>query len=178
MRLTFIAGAVLVLSASAALTAAKMPTIEDARQFLSKVESALLVLSVDAGRADWIKSTFITDDTEVLSAKLDQASIDATVKFAKEAAPFDRIALPPIEQRKLKLLKNSLELATPSDPAEAAEVTRLAASLEGAYGKGKYCPDARQVPGSGRPEQDHGKQPRSERTRSDVDRVARMSGSR
>jgi len=37
-------------------------------------------------------------------------------------------------------LKNSLTLATPSDPAEAAEVTRLGASLEGAYGKGKYCP--------------------------------------
>jgi len=140
VRHTFIASAVLAVAASAALAAAKMPTIEDARAFLSKVESALLVLSVDAGRADWIKSTFITDDTEVLSARLDQASIDATVKFAKEAAPFDRIALSPIEQRKMKLLKNALTLATPSDPAEAAEVTRLGASLEGTYGKGKYCP--------------------------------------
>src|SRR5947209_6104582 len=106
--LPFIAGVVLAVAASAALTAAKMPTVEDAREFLSKVESALLVLSVDAARADWIRSTFITDDTEVLSAKLEQASIDATVKFAKDSAPFDRIALPPIEQRKLKLLKNSL----------------------------------------------------------------------
>ena len=34
-----------------------------------------------------------------------------------------------------------LTLAAPADPAESAEVTRLAASLEGAYGKGKYCPE-------------------------------------
>ena len=41
----------------------------------------------------------------------------------------------------MKLLKIGLVLATPADPKESEEVTRLAASLDGAYGKGKYCPD-------------------------------------
>jgi peptidyl-dipeptidase A len=39
----------------------------------------------------------------------------------------------------MKLLKLGLTLAAPSDPKESAEVTRLASSLEGVYGKGKYC---------------------------------------
>ena len=120
--------------------AARIPTVADAKSFLDKAEAQLLALSVNASRGDWIKSTFITDDTEAVAAKLDQAQIDATVKLAKESVQFDRIALPPIEQRKIKLLKNSLTLATPSDPAESAEVTRVLASLEGSYGKGKYCP--------------------------------------
>jgi peptidyl-dipeptidase A len=123
-----------------AMAANRLPTASDAKAFLDKAESELLALGVNSGRGDWIKSTYITDDTEAIAAKLDQAQIDATVKLAKESVTFDRIALPPVEQRKIKLLRNSLTLATPSDPAEAAEVTRLAASLEGTYGKGKYCP--------------------------------------
>ena len=43
--------------------------------------------------------------------------------------------------RKLKLLKLSLTLPAPKDPAEREALTKFAASLEGAYGKGKYCPD-------------------------------------
>ncbi len=39
------------------------------------------------------------------------------------------------------MLKNALVLAAPADPAKSAEVTRLASSLEGTYGKGKYCPE-------------------------------------
>jgi peptidyl-dipeptidase A len=137
LRLPVFASAAVIVTTA---IAARMPTVADAKSFLDKAEAQLLALSVNASRGDWIKSTYITDDTEAVAAKLDQAQIDATVKLAKEAVQFDRIALSPIEQRKIKLLKNSLTLATPSDPAESAEVTRLAASLEGAYGKGKYCP--------------------------------------
>ncbi len=50
---------------------------------------------------------------------------------------FDHVKLPPDMARKMMLLKLGLTLAAPSDPAESAEVTRLAPSLEGTYGKGK-----------------------------------------
>jgi len=40
----------------------------------------------------------------------------------------------------MKLLKLLLSLPAPSNPAERAELTRIAASMESAYGKGKYCP--------------------------------------
>jgi peptidyl-dipeptidase A len=130
----------IVAIAALAAAATRLPTESDAKAFLDKAESELLGLAVYTSRGDWIKSTYITDDSEAVAAKLTQAQIDATVKLAKESVQFDRIALTPIEQRKIKLLRNSLTLATPSDASEAAEVTRLAAALEGTYGKGKYCP--------------------------------------
>src|SRR4029079_4315818 len=54
---------------------------------------------------------------------------------------FDGLQLPPDVERKIKLLKLSLTLPAPKDEKERAEVTKLRASLEGAYGKGKYCPE-------------------------------------
>ncbi len=137
LRLPLFASAAILVTTA---IAARNPTLADAKAFLKKAETQLLALSIDASRADWIKSTYIIDDSEAVAAKFDQAQIDATVRFAKESVLFDRLALPPAERRKIQLLKNSLTLATPSDPAESAEVTRLATSLEGAYGKGKYCP--------------------------------------
>jgi peptidyl-dipeptidase A len=42
----------------------------------------------------------------------------------------------------MDLLKRSLELVTPAEPGEAAELTRLGTSLEGTYARGRWCPDA------------------------------------
>ncbi|MDQ6708632.1 MAG: M2 family metallopeptidase [Acidobacteriota bacterium] len=113
---------------------------EDAKSFLENVEKKLLALSVDSTRADWVRSTFITGDTEILAAKADERDIAATVQLAKESTRFDRERLDPVLERKLKLLKNALTLAAPSDPKESEEVTRIVSSMEGTYGKGKYCP--------------------------------------
>jgi peptidyl-dipeptidase A len=115
-------------------------TPEEARKFIDDAEQKLLLLGVDAARADWVKSTYITDDTEAISAKLDEKSIAATVDYAKRATRFDGLNLDPVTARKLKLLKLSLTIATPSDPAESEELTRIVSGMEGTYGKGKYCP--------------------------------------
>src|SRR6516164_3131357 len=116
-------------------------TSEDAKQFLASAEDRLNTLNVEAQRADWVHENFITDDTEALSAKGDQRYIDEQVKRAKDSTRFDKLQLPEDMTRKMKLLKIGLVLATPSDPKESEEVTRIAASLDGTYGKGKYCPD-------------------------------------
>src|SRR5271157_4648688 len=84
------------------------PTPEDAHKFADDVEQKLLVLGVDQARADWIKSTYITDDTEAIAAKLDERAINATVDYVKQAAKFDGLNLDPVTARKLKLLKLSL----------------------------------------------------------------------
>ena len=116
-------------------------TPEEARKFIDDVEQKLLLLGVDSGRADWIKSTYITDDTEAIAAKLDEKAIAATVDYAKQATRFDGLKLDPVTARKLKLLKLSLTIATPSDPKESEELTRIVTGMEGTYGKGKYCPN-------------------------------------
>src|SRR4030095_14937726 len=92
-------------------------------------------------RADWVKSTFITKETEELSADANKELIAATTELAEQAARFDGVSLAPDVQRKMKLLKLSLTMPAPKDPAERDELTKIAASMEGDYGKGKYCPD-------------------------------------
>ncbi|MCL5744310.1 MAG: M2 family metallopeptidase, partial [Acidobacteria bacterium] len=119
----------------------KPPSVAEARAFLEEAESRMLALSNEAGRASWVQSTYITGDTELLAAAANERAIAAGVEFAKQARRFDGLPLPPDLARKMKLLKLSLTLAAPSDPKESAEVTRIAASLEGAYGKGTYCPE-------------------------------------
>ena len=107
---------------------------------MDQAEQTLLDLDIAAGRADWVKSTYITEDTETLAAREDERSIAATVDLTKRATRFDKLQMPPDLARKFKLLKVSLTLATPADPKEAAELTRIVNSMEGAYGRGKYCP--------------------------------------
>jgi peptidyl-dipeptidase A len=133
---------VLLVCACAALASAqgRKPTADDARKFINDVEQKLLLLGIDAGRADWIRSTYIIDDSEALAAKMDERAINATVQYAKEATKFDGLQLDAVTARKLKLLKLSLTIATPSDPKESEELTRIVSGMEGTYGKGKYCP--------------------------------------
>ena len=116
------------------------PSAEEARQFTAEAETQLLALANEAGTAAWVQANFITQDTEALSAKGNERLINAQVKYAKQAARFDKLTLPDDLRRKLLLLKLSLTLPAPADPKEAAEVTRLAAGLEATYGRGKYCP--------------------------------------
>src|SRR5271169_2181420 len=92
------------------------PAGVDAKQFLADTEAKLNTLNVESQRADWVHENFITDDTEALSAKADQRSIDEGVRSAKAATQFDKATLPEDQTRKLKLLKIGLVLATPSDP--------------------------------------------------------------
>lgn len=114
---------------------------------MDNVERRLLALSNESGRASWVQATYITDDTEVLAALASERAINATVEFAKQATRFDKLALPPDLARKFKLLKVSLTLATPSNPKESEELTRLVTSMEGVYGKGRYCRDGAQDKG-------------------------------
>ena len=130
--------------ATLAGAAAPKATPEEARKFIDDVEQKLLLLGVNSSMADWVRSTYIIDDTEALSAKLDERAIAATVQYAKESTRFDGLKLDPVTARKIKLLKLSLTIATPADPKESAELTRIVAGMEGTYGKGKYCPSGPQ----------------------------------
>ena len=113
----------------------------DANEFMKKAEASLLDLNIKTSRADWVRSTFITDDTENISAEANDALIAATTELAEQARSYEGQQLSPDLQRKIKLLKLSLTLPAPKDPAERNELTKLAASMEGEYGKGKYCPE-------------------------------------
>src|SRR3989441_370509 len=117
------------------------PSAAEAEKFIAAAEKKLFELNLKYSRADWVKSTFITDDTEALSADANNAVITAVTELADQSRRFDGLDLPYDVARKIKLLKLSLVLPAPKDPAERDELTKRAASLEGDYGKGKYCPE-------------------------------------
>jgi peptidyl-dipeptidase A len=116
-------------------------TVGEAEKFMADVEKRLMDLSIKSGRADWVRSTFITDDTEKIAAAANTDLIAATTEYAEQAKKFDGVDLPADLQRKMKLLKLSLTLPAPKDEAERKELTEIAAKMEGDYGKGKYCPE-------------------------------------
>jgi peptidyl-dipeptidase A len=117
------------------------PTVEDARVFLTDAEAQFYDLSVKASRANWVQENFITQDTEQIGADANQQLNTLSVDLAKKAARFDRLQLPQEMARKLTLLKLSAGFPAPSDAALQKELAQVLASLDGDYGRGKWCPD-------------------------------------
>jgi peptidyl-dipeptidase A len=117
-----------------------------ARALVEESETRLRDLSIEAQLASWVYETNITPDTEILTSKADARLSIATIELAKRAARIPREALPADLGRRLTLLRLSLSLFSPSDPAESEELARLVASMRGAYGKWTYRP--RGAPGA------------------------------
>jgi peptidyl-dipeptidase A len=137
---TFALTAALAAASVASIGAAPArPTAAEAQAFVTEAEARLKALAEEAGRAEWIKNTYITEDSEILAAQANQRAISAAVELAKQATRFDGLELPAETARKLKVLKLSLTLPAPADPRLAAELTRIVPEMEGIYGRGKYC---------------------------------------
>lgn len=116
------------------------PTAEDAARFVDDAEKKLTKLGIESNHAAWVQANFITHDTQVLSSMAAERLLTEAVKFAKEAARFDKLELPYDTRRKLDLLKRSLTAPAPGDPEKTREITQIASRLEAMYGEGKYCP--------------------------------------
>ncbi len=110
-------------------------------RFFDETEQELLQAAIDSQRSDWVYSTFITQDTEELSSAALARLIAATVRRAREAsARFPAASLRGELARKARLLPLSLPLLAPSEPALAQELTRLVASMQATYAKGRHTP--------------------------------------
>jgi peptidyl-dipeptidase A len=118
--------------------------VAEAQAFIDSAERQLFDLSIKAQRAAWVEQNFITDDTEQIAADANQVVTAKSVELSKEAHRFDGLSLPPELARKLLLLKISTLLPSPKDVAKQKELAQLEVSLEGDYGKGKWCPDGPQ----------------------------------
>src|SRR5665213_2308282 len=122
------------------MTAAPAPTVAEARAFMDRTEAELLKLNTLLNRAQWVQETYITDDTELLAASQNERAIARTTELIDQARRFESLKLPPDLKRKFLLLKLSLTMPAPKDARLREELTQVAASLDGSYGKGKYCP--------------------------------------
>jgi len=134
--------AVLLLSLGSCSTGDRTTPVEgEGEAFVDQAETELLDLWIKAERAAWVQANFITSDTEAMSADALTEVLAATARLAGESTRYDGLDLSHDAARKIQLLKTSLPLAAPSDPAKQAELTKITTEMEGIYGKGKYCPD-------------------------------------
>jgi peptidyl-dipeptidase A len=129
-------------SPAAPQPAAPPPTAAEAKAFVDRVNADLLRLYVQQGTADWVRQTYITDDTERLAADATAELMAYQSRATAEAVRFDGVQVDPDTRRMLTLLKTSTTLPAPSDAARREELAALAARLDSLYGKGKYCPPA------------------------------------
>jgi peptidyl-dipeptidase A len=117
------------------------PTVAEAERFIAQAETRLLDLWIKSSRATWVAENFITDDTESISADADAAVKAATTDLANKAKRYEKLSLPPDVARKFMLLKLSVDIPAPHDPAAQAELAKIAVSLDSDYGKGTWCAD-------------------------------------
>jgi peptidyl-dipeptidase A len=112
----------------------------DVTAFLSDANTRLLKVLNEANEAGWVLGTYITADTQAISARADEAYVNASTDYAKRAARFPADAGTPEERRQLTVLKNTMTMAAPADPMKTTELTTISSRMAAAYGSGKYCP--------------------------------------
>ena len=117
------------------------PTAAEAKAFIERVNPELRGYSIKSSTGDWIKNTYITDDTERNAATANDALLAFQTGAVKEAARFSGLSGIDADTARMLLILR-LAGAGPSDPAHRFELTTLNAKLEGIYGKGKYCKGA------------------------------------
>jgi len=115
-------------------------TSKTAKAFVDDVNKELKQLQVRSSTAEWIKNTYITDDTERMAAAANDELLGYTARAVKEAARFRNVPADADTKRMMYLLRVSSPVAAPSDPALRLELTTLGAKMEGTYGKAKSCP--------------------------------------
>ncbi len=140
------AGFTVSIAQAQASTNAPPPTPEEAKKFIETAEQRLFDLGVKAQRASWVQENFITVDTEQIAADANEEANTAATQFAKQAHRFDHVQLSPELARKRLLLELSAGFPAPDDPKAQKELAQLLSSLDGDYGKGKWCPDGANKP--------------------------------
>jgi peptidyl-dipeptidase A len=125
------------------------PTIEDVEEFLEQAEAALGAESVRVNRAQWVNSTFLTEDTDALAAEAGARQTELSVRLALEAAKFDHVeGLSDEAKRKLNIMKGGIVLPAPTKAGAAGELNSISTKLQSAYGKGEGTLQGKPINGS------------------------------
>ncbi len=120
---------------------AAAPTEGEAKAFVAQVDKDLRRLYVQQARADWAKMTNITPETEAAAAAAGAETLSYMTKAVLRTARFLPIfdKLDADTRRQLQLLRMGTVLVAPEDPAKAAELATIMATMDAEYGKGKAC---------------------------------------
>ncbi len=117
----------------------KANTDTNADAFVARVNREYKDLYPEITAAQWVSSTYINDDTEMLTAKANEHFLGQLNRWIDQAKPYEGHTLSADSARSILLLKLSTAMPPPKDSKKLAELTRVASKMEGDYGSGKYC---------------------------------------
>ncbi len=115
------------------------PKGETADQFIARVNDEYRKMYPELTAAQWLSSTYINDDSQLLAAKGNERYLTQLNRWIDQAKKFEGQPMSPETARAIQLLKLATAMPAPKDPAKLAELTQIATRMEGAYGAGSYC---------------------------------------
>jgi len=119
--------------------AARAENGETADQFVARISAEFKAAYPELTSAQWLSSTYINDDSQLVAAKANERALAQLNAWIEEAKKFEGQPMSDDSRRALNLLKQATAMPAPRDPEKLAELTRIAAKMEGAYGAGTYC---------------------------------------
>jgi len=120
-------------------TAATVPAGETADQFIARVNDEYRKMFPEMTAAQWLSSTYINDDSQLLAAKANERYLAQLNSWIEQSERFEGQQMSPATARAIQLLKLGTSMPPPKDPAKLEELTKIASKLEGMYGAGTYC---------------------------------------
>ncbi len=115
------------------------PKGEAADQFIARVNDEFKKMYPEMTAAQWLSSTYINDDSQLLAAKGNERYLTQLNSWIEQAKKFEGQQMSPETARAIQLLKLATAMPAPKDPAKLAELTQIATRMEGTYGAGTYC---------------------------------------
>lgn len=115
------------------------PKGETADAFIARVNDEYKAMYPEITSAQWLSATYINDDSQRIAAKANERYLTQLNAWIAQSRKFEGQKMTPATARAIALLKLSSSMPAPHDPAKLTELTRIATSLEGAYGEGAYC---------------------------------------
>ncbi len=119
------------------------PANETADQFIARVNAEMEAAYREQTAAQWLAATYINADSELVSSKANERALAMLGRFIEQSRRFDGEKMSPETARGFRMLKLGVTVPPPKDPQHLAELTKLGTKLEGMYGSGKYCTDAK-----------------------------------
>jgi peptidyl-dipeptidase A len=123
----------------AAGTTAPAEADKDADALVGRVNREYKAGYPEITAAQWVSSTYINDDTQLVAAKANERFLAQLNGWIRAAKPFEGQKMSPESARSILLMKLSTAMPPPNDPKKLAELTRIASKMEGDYGAGKSC---------------------------------------
>jgi peptidyl-dipeptidase A len=125
-----------------AADAKKASSAADVHTFVERMNADYKVRAIEPAAAEWVAETYITDDTEMLTARANERWLKWLSDEIESSRPYEHVAgTSASDARAIALLKLQTAMPAPKDPEHLTELTTIASKLTAAYGSGKYCKD-------------------------------------